>query len=75
MSLINEAVTCLREGVVEDADLLDAGLVYGTGFAPFRGGPIHHARQEGKDALLERLRALEQSHGDRFKPDPYWQEL
>ncbi len=75
LSLINEAVTCLREGVVEDADLLDAGLVYGTGFAPFRGGPIHHARQEGKDALLERLRALEQSHGDRFKPDPYWQEL
>ena len=38
----NEAVACLREGVVADADLLDAGMIFGTGFAPFRGGPMYY---------------------------------
>ena len=36
------AVACLREGVVADADLVDAGVIFGTGFAPFRGGPMHY---------------------------------
>lgn len=39
LRLLNEAVACLREKVVADADLLNAGIVFGTGFAPFRGGP------------------------------------
>src|SRR5690606_21042490 len=41
LPLINEAVRVLREGVVEDADLVDAGVIFGAGFPPFRGGPIH----------------------------------
>ncbi|HEX2243578.1 MAG TPA: crotonase, partial [Gammaproteobacteria bacterium] len=40
--LINEALACLRDGVVRDADLVDAGVVFGAGFAPFRGGPLHY---------------------------------
>jgi 3-hydroxyacyl-CoA dehydrogenase/enoyl-CoA hydratase/3-hydroxybutyryl-CoA epimerase len=40
--LLNEAQKCLDEGLVEDADLLDAGTIFGTGFAPFRGGPMHY---------------------------------
>jgi len=40
--MIKEAQACLQEGVVADADLLDAGMVYGTGFAPFRGGLMHY---------------------------------
>ena len=39
--LINESQKCLQENIVEDADLLDAGVIFGTGFAPFRGGPLH----------------------------------
>jgi 3-hydroxyacyl-CoA dehydrogenase/enoyl-CoA hydratase/3-hydroxybutyryl-CoA epimerase len=39
--LLNEAKRCLEEGIVDDADLLDAGVIFGTGFAPFRGGPMH----------------------------------
>jgi len=39
----------LREGVVADADLLDAGMIFGTGFAPFRGGPMHYAKAFGQD--------------------------
>ena len=40
--LLNEAQKCLDEALVEDADLLDAGTIFGTGFAPFRGGPLHY---------------------------------
>jgi len=43
--LIEEAVVCLEEGVVEDADILDAAIIFGTGFAPFRGGPLHYRGQ------------------------------
>ena len=37
-----EAQRVLDEGIVADADLVDAGLIFGTGFAPFRGGPLHY---------------------------------
>jgi len=41
--LVDEARAALSEGIVEDADLVDAGAIFGTGFAPFRGGPLHYA--------------------------------
>ncbi|GAB3513777.1 3-hydroxyacyl-CoA dehydrogenase NAD-binding domain-containing protein [Pseudoxanthomonas daejeonensis] len=72
LPLLNEAVACLHDGVVADADLLDAGVIFGTGFAPFRGGPIQHIRATGADALFERLKALQARHGDRFAPRPGW---
>lgn len=40
--IIDEAQKSLDEGVVETADLVDAGMIFGTGFAPFRGGPLHY---------------------------------
>jgi 3-hydroxyacyl-CoA dehydrogenase/enoyl-CoA hydratase/3-hydroxybutyryl-CoA epimerase len=39
---LEEAQAAVRDGVVADADLADAGLIFGTGFAPFRGGPLHY---------------------------------
>ena len=46
--MIAEAQKSLDEGVVESADLVDAGMIFGTGFAPFRGGPLHYkAAQAG----------------------------
>src|SRR5690349_8345077 len=39
---LTEAQRVLQEGIVADADLVDAGLIFGTGFAPFRGGPLHY---------------------------------
>ena len=39
---LNEAKAAVAEGIVADADLADAGLIFGTGFAPFRGGPLHY---------------------------------
>jgi 3-hydroxyacyl-CoA dehydrogenase/enoyl-CoA hydratase/3-hydroxybutyryl-CoA epimerase len=46
--LIREAERVRDEKIVESADLVDAGLVFGTGFAPFRGGPLHFAATEQK---------------------------
>jgi 3-hydroxyacyl-CoA dehydrogenase/enoyl-CoA hydratase/3-hydroxybutyryl-CoA epimerase len=74
LPLLNEAVACLHEGVVADADLLDAGVIFGTGFAPFRGGPIQYIRATGADVLVERLKALQQRYGDRFAPRPGWDD-
>lgn len=42
--LTDEAVIALQENIVADADLVDAGIIFGTGFAPFRGGPIHNKK-------------------------------
>ncbi len=72
LPLINEAVACLHDGVVDDAELLDAGLIFGTGFAPFRGGPIQYVRDSGVDALVARLQGLAARYGERFKPRPGW---
>ncbi|WP_240099818.1 3-hydroxyacyl-CoA dehydrogenase NAD-binding domain-containing protein [Thermomonas flagellata] len=73
LPLLNEAVACLHDGVVADADLLDAGVIFGTGFAPFRGGPIQHIRTVGADALRARLEALQAKYGARFAPRPGWE--
>ena len=62
----------LHDGVVADADLLDAGVIFGTGFAPFRGGPIQYIRDTGADAVLAKLQALQGRHGARFAPRPGW---
>jgi 3-hydroxyacyl-CoA dehydrogenase / enoyl-CoA hydratase / 3-hydroxybutyryl-CoA epimerase len=47
LKMIEEAVLCLKEQIVTDSDFLDAGMIFGTGFAPFRGGPIHYAEAKG----------------------------
>ena len=73
--LVNECVACAREGIVADTDLIDAGVIFGTGFAPFRGGPIAYARARGIDVCVKRLRELEQRYGARFRADAGWSQL
>jgi 3-hydroxyacyl-CoA dehydrogenase/enoyl-CoA hydratase/3-hydroxybutyryl-CoA epimerase len=46
-AFVAEAKAALAEGIVSDADLVDAGAIFGTGFAPFRGGPLHYAAAGG----------------------------
>ena len=75
LPLLNEAVSCLHDGVVADADLLDAGVIFGTGFAPFRGGPIQHVRAVGAASLKARLETLSTRYGGRFKPRAGWDAL
>ncbi len=72
LPMINEAVACLADGVVDDADLLDAGVIFGTGFAPFRGGPIAHLRSEGVAEVKQQLEQLASLYGERFTPNNGW---
>ncbi len=73
-SMLNEAVCCLREAVVGDADLLDAGVIFGTGFAPFLGGPVHYIQTIDSERALATLNKLKDRHGERFNPDSGWQQ-
>ncbi len=75
LAYLNEAAACLDAGVVADPDLVDAGAIFGTGFAPFRGGPLHYARAEGVAAIVQRLERLAQRHGDQFRPSPGWADV
>lgn len=69
---LNEAATCLQEGIIDDMDMLDAGIIFGTGFAPFRGGPMHFSLQEGVETLVTRMSEYEASYGERFHPSDGW---
>ncbi|CAM2872222.1 3-hydroxyacyl-CoA dehydrogenase NAD-binding domain-containing protein [Legionella worsleiensis] len=69
LRMVNESSACLREGVVTDSDLLDAGMIFATGFAPFRGGPMNYAHDFGKDKLENVFKTFESKYGERFKVD------
>ncbi len=51
--LIEECEKCRDEKIVESADMVDAGVIFGTGFAPFRGGPLHYLQSLGREALTQ----------------------
>ena len=75
MRFLNEATACKREGVAEGDELIDAGIIFGTGFAPFRGGPLHYIHEQGVAELKQRLDELKDRYGDRFKADEAWENL
>jgi len=75
LRMVNETVACLREGVVPDADLCDAAMIFGTGFAPFRGGPVNYAKERGIAEVKQRLQELSEKYGERFKPDAGFDRL
>ncbi len=75
LRLVNEAIACLREGIVESGDLIDAGVIFGTGFAPFRGGPLEYIKTQGVDNLGQTLDILKSKFGERFEKDAGWNIL
>ena len=75
LALANESVAVLHAGIVESADRLDSALIFGAGYAPFRGGPLQAARERGLDDCVARLQALETRYGERFSPDAGWASL
>ncbi|MBC8328111.1 MAG: fatty acid oxidation complex subunit alpha FadJ, partial [Planctomycetes bacterium] len=58
LSMVNEAARCLEEKVVESAEMLDLATVFGTGFAPFRGGLLRYADGEGLGVIRDKLRKI-----------------
>jgi 3-hydroxyacyl-CoA dehydrogenase / enoyl-CoA hydratase / 3-hydroxybutyryl-CoA epimerase len=60
--VINEAAMCLEEGVARCADDVDLAMVFGTGFAPFRGGPLNYALKAGIGHVVEALEKMSEQH-------------
>ncbi|HEY2226475.1 MAG TPA: 3-hydroxyacyl-CoA dehydrogenase NAD-binding domain-containing protein [Xanthobacteraceae bacterium] len=75
LPMLDVCVACLREGVVADEDTIDGAMVFATGFAPFRGGPLHYARSHGVADICATLSRFSQRYGERFFPDPGWNKL
>jgi len=75
LPMVDACVACLRKRVVTDEDTVDGAMIFGTGFAPFRGGPLHYARTRGVANVLAALEGLAAKYGERFRPDPGWSQL
>lgn len=75
LPMLNVCVACLREGVVADEETIDGAMIFGTGFAPFRGGPMHYARNRGIPDVMATMRRLADRYGERFRPDDGWGAL
>ena len=75
LPMSNVCVACLREGTVDNADMVDGAMIFGTGYAPFRGGPMNYARHRGAENIVATLRTLAVKHGDRFAPDEGWENF
>jgi len=75
LPILNTCVALLREGISDDQDMIDGAMIFGTGFAPFTGGPLHYARQRGVEKIKARLSHLAEKYGERFQPDAGWDAL
>jgi 3-hydroxyacyl-CoA dehydrogenase/enoyl-CoA hydratase/3-hydroxybutyryl-CoA epimerase len=73
LPMSNVCVACLREGIVDNAETVDGAMIFGTGYAPFRGGPLNYARTRGAENVVSSLRALAAKFGGRFTPDAGWE--
>ena len=66
MRILNICIECLDQKVVADPELVDASLIFGAGFAPFRGGPMNYLLTLGEDKFKSKLANLERQYGKRF---------
>ncbi len=66
--MVNEAAAAVGEGLVATADLIDRAMVFGSGWAPHRGGPLRYADDRGLEDIVRVLNALGRRHGPRFMP-------
>ncbi|MDA0587995.1 MAG: 3-hydroxyacyl-CoA dehydrogenase NAD-binding domain-containing protein [Planctomycetota bacterium] len=60
--IVNEAAMCLQEGIVRRSEDVDLAMVFGTGFAPFRGGPMQYALSIGLDRVVSSMEAMSSTH-------------
>jgi 3-hydroxyacyl-CoA dehydrogenase/enoyl-CoA hydratase/3-hydroxybutyryl-CoA epimerase len=75
LPMSNVCVAALREGIVSDPDGVDGAMIFGTGYAPFRGGPLNYARTRGFENIVATLRKLADRFGGRFAPDEGWENF
>jgi 3-hydroxyacyl-CoA dehydrogenase/enoyl-CoA hydratase/3-hydroxybutyryl-CoA epimerase len=73
--MINEAARCLAEGIVCNVDDIEIGMIFGTGFPPFRGGLMRYADTEGLDTVVRHLESFASKFGSRFEPCDHLRNL
>lgn len=66
--MVNEAARCLEEGVVAAPEDVDFGMIFGTGWAPFRGGPLRYADTRGVADVVAQLQKLQTEVAPYFEP-------
>ena len=66
--MIKEAALCLEDKIIDRPDLLDAALIFGIGFPPFRGGLLRYADRIGAKIIVEKLEGYAKRYGERFEP-------
>ncbi|MCK4882737.1 MAG: fatty-acid oxidation protein subunit alpha, partial [Candidatus Omnitrophica bacterium] len=69
--MINEAARCLEDGVVDEPGAIDVGMIFGTGFPPFRGGLMRYADSVGIDNIVADLERFTSEGGKQFEPCMY----
>ena len=72
LPMLNTCAALLREKVSDDPDVIDAAMIFGSGFAPFRGGPLHYAKARGVGEIKAQLAEFAEKYGERFTPDEGW---
>ena len=75
LPMVNEGAKLIQEGMVERASDIDLIWQLGYGWPQWKGGPMHYADQLGAAQVVARLRALQDVHGDAFKPADLLVEL
>ena len=65
---VNEAAKCLEDEIIENPIVGDIGLVFGTGFAPFRGGPFRYLDQVGVANYVGMMNGFAEKYGPQFEP-------
>jgi 3-hydroxyacyl-CoA dehydrogenase/enoyl-CoA hydratase/3-hydroxybutyryl-CoA epimerase len=66
--MVNEAAACLGEGLAPTADVIDLAMIFGTGWAPQRGGPLRYADDRGAADIVRTMEDLARRLGPRFEP-------
>lgn len=66
--LVNEAAKCLEDEIIADPMVGDMGMVFGTGFAPFRGGPFRYLDTIGVGKYVDIMNTLTEKYGPQFEP-------
>lgn len=76
LPMINEAANILQDKIVDSAETVDLGLIFGTGFPPFRGGLLRYADSEGVERIKTAIeRFASEVDANRYALSPYIEEL